>query len=136
MRLAALAFLLSASPVAAQDAALVAEGGRIFAAHCAACHGVEGRGDGPMAEVLAVAVPDLTRLAQDGAFPHFDVIAKIDGRDPVVSHGATMPVWGPVFDGVEGAFVRAETGQPIVTSVPIAALVAWLEGVNAAPERP
>ncbi|MEM7645016.1 MAG: cytochrome c [Pseudomonadota bacterium] len=138
MRHAVLAFLLSASPAAAQDAALVAEGGRLFAAHCAACHGVEGRGDGPMADVLAVAVPDLTALTAraGGTFPHFDVVAKIDGRDPVVSHGATMPVWGPVFDGVEGAFVRAETGQPIVTSVPIAALVAWLEGVNAVSERP
>ncbi|MEM8823462.1 MAG: cytochrome c [Pseudomonadota bacterium] len=121
-----------ALPAAAQEANLVAEGALIFGNHCATCHGVDGAGGGPMALVLAVDVPDLTGLAAraGGTFPHFDVVAKIDGRDPVISHGGAMPVWGPVFDGVESAFVRTEAGQPIVTSVPIAALVAWLEGVQ------
>ena len=124
-----------ALPAAAQglapDPALVAEGGRLFADHCAGCHGVEARGDGPMVQVLAVPVPDLTGLAaRNEGLPHLDVVTKTYGRDPVVGHGSAMPVWGPVFDGVEGAFVRTEAGQPIVTSVPIAALVAWLEGVQ------
>ncbi|MEM7641864.1 MAG: cytochrome c [Pseudomonadota bacterium] len=131
MRLAMI-FACLALPVAAQDDALVAEGAALFGAHCAACHGLDAQGDGPMRDVLAVDVPDLTGLAAraGGTFPHFEVVSKIDGRDPVVSHGSAMPVWGPVFDGVEGAFVRTEAGQPIVTSVPIAALVAWLEGVQ------
>ncbi|KIT17219.1 c-type cytochrome [Jannaschia aquimarina] len=117
-------------PAAAQEAALVAEGERLFMDFCAACHGTGAQGDGPMQEVLAVDVPDLTALAPDGSFPHFEIIAKIDGRDPLVSHGSAMPVWGDVFEGVEAAFVRTEAGQPIVTSLPIAALVAWLESVQ------
>jgi mono/diheme cytochrome c family protein len=126
---------LLAAPLAAQEAATVApaaRGAELFADFCATCHGAAARGDGPMADVLAVEVPDLTGLAAraGGTFPHYDVVAKIDGRDPVTSHGGAMPVWGPVFEGVEAGFVRTEAGQPIVTSEPIAALVAWLEGVQ------
>ncbi len=129
MRLAILIAFL-ACPAAAQDAARVSEGAGLFQDFCAACHGVEARGDGPMTEVLSVEIPDLTRLSTGGAFPHFDVAAKIDGRDPVLSHGGAMPVWGSVFEGGESAFIRTESGQPIVTSEPIAALVAWLESVQ------
>jgi mono/diheme cytochrome c family protein len=122
--------LVAAGPAAAQDADYAAVGAVLFQTYCATCHGTEARGDGPMQDVLSVDVPDLTRLAEGGAFPHFDVIAKIDGRDPIVSHGGAMPVWGDVFDGDAAAFVRTETGQPVITSEAIAALVAWLEGVQ------
>jgi mono/diheme cytochrome c family protein len=124
--------LLAAMPLAAlaQEADPVTEGAALFTEYCATCHGRDARGDGPMASVLSVGVPDLTRLSDAGGFPHFDVVAKIDGRDPVISHGGAMPVWGDFFEGVEGAFVRTEAGQPIVTSPPVAALVAWLETVQ------
>ncbi|TFL19665.1 c-type cytochrome [Jannaschia formosa] len=115
---------------AAAQEARVAEGEDLFLRYCATCHGEEARGDGSMQKVLSVDVPDLTRLAGEDGFPHFDVIAKIDGRDPVVSHGGAMPIWGDFFDEGEGAFVRTEAGQPIVTSPPVAALVAWLETVQ------
>jgi mono/diheme cytochrome c family protein len=115
---------------AAQEAERVAEGEALFLRYCATCHGEDARGGGPMQGALAVPVPDLTGLGAGEDFPHFDVIAKIDGRDPVVSHGGAMPVWGDFFDEGEGAFVRSEAGQPIVTSPPVAALVAWLESVQ------
>jgi mono/diheme cytochrome c family protein len=114
----------------AQEADPVAEGAALFMEYCATCHGRDARGDGPMTSVLSVGVPDLTRLSDAGAFPHYDVVAKIDGRDPVVSHGGAMPVWGDFFERTEAAFVRTEAGQPIVTSPPVAALVAWLETVQ------
>lgn len=38
----------------------VAHGGRLFAAHCAACHGPGGRGDGPAAASVAIKPADLT----------------------------------------------------------------------------
>jgi mono/diheme cytochrome c family protein len=127
-----LVFVLAVSMPLAAGAQEPLDGAAIYGDFCATCHGAEGRGDGPMADVLAVEVPDLTRIAAraGGAFPRYDVVAKIDGRDPVVSHGGAMPVWGPVFEGGEAAFVRTEAGQPIVTSRGIAALVAWLEGVQ------
>jgi len=67
---------------------------------CAACHGDEGRGDGPVAESLATPVPDLTVIAKNngGEFPWRDVRGKIDGRWEVGAHGtAEMPVWGYEF---------------------------------------
>lgn len=64
---------------------------------CSACHGDTGRGDGPVAEVISVKVPDLTRIAarNGGEFPREALKAKIDGRDQVNAHGSgQMPVWG------------------------------------------
>ena len=86
-------------------------GAELFDRFCAACHGSAGRGDGPVAPTLNVAVPDLTRLAErnDGAFPAADVRAIVDGRALVVAHGPrSMPVWGYEFWVEEGADIEAE----------------------------
>lgn len=40
-----------------------AEGKRLFARHCASCHGEEGRGDGPLAPAVAHPALDLTKGA-------------------------------------------------------------------------
>ena len=64
---------------------------------CSSCHGVSGRGDGPVAPLIEVGVPDLTRLAyrDGGEFPAEDVRRAIDGRWDRRAHGARdMPVWG------------------------------------------
>ena len=50
-------------PPALPDAA-VSEGQRVFVRHCSACHGVDGRGDGPAAPALQPPPADLTRIAQ------------------------------------------------------------------------
>lgn len=112
----------------AQDAAT---GAAIYARHCATCHGIEARGNGPMAPALILQPPDLTSLSarNGGRFPYFRVISRIDGRDPLVAHGSPMPVYGDFFEGA-AATIKAETGQPVLTSVPIADLIAWLEGVQ------
>ncbi|HKL68734.1 cytochrome c [Salibaculum sp.] len=119
---------LLASPLAAQDAD---EGARLYQQHCATCHGAEATGDGPMAAALILQPPDLTALAagNDGVFPTARVARRIDGRDPLVSHGSPMPVYGPFFEGDDTA-IRVETGQPMMTSRPVADLVAYLEGIQ------
>ena len=64
---------------------------------CMACHGVNGRGDGPEAASLATPPADLTQIAKanGGIFPVKRVTEMIDGRAAVKSHGARdMPVWG------------------------------------------
>lgn len=121
-----LTLLLLTGPLAAQDLALGAE---IFERHCATCHGIAGKGDGPMSAILLIKPPDLTGLSarNEGTFPMQRVVARIDGRDPLVAHGSPMPVYGDFFEGVEGVLLKAETGQPIMTSQPIADLVAFLE---------
>src|SRR5664279_1109728 len=47
------------------------DGASIFRNYCAACHGLEGRGNGPVSKVLKREVPDLTSLSlrNGGAFP-------------------------------------------------------------------
>jgi len=76
--------------------------GRIaFERHCAACHGVDGRGDGPVAATLHTPPADLTRLNEirGGKWDEAWVISIIDGRQAVRAHGPRdMPVWGSVFE--------------------------------------
>jgi mono/diheme cytochrome c family protein len=73
-----------------------------FYSRCAACHGVKGKGDGPIAGVLTVSPPDLTRIAErnGGVFPEERVFRMISGLDMPDAHGTReMPVWGDVFYG-------------------------------------
>jgi len=82
------------------------DGATIFQNNCAACHGLEGRGDGPVSKALNRRVPDLTRLSQrnNGICPAMHVRTTIMfGTDDLLpSHGSkTMPVWGPIFHEIE-----------------------------------
>lgn len=86
-----------------------------YVSACAACHGVDGRGDGPIAESLTVEVPALTGLsaANEGAFPMLKVIHAIDGRQSIRGHGNPMPVWGQQFE-VEAAGYGPYGGEAVV----------------------
>jgi mono/diheme cytochrome c family protein len=72
-----------------------ASGAALDRRYCAACHGLQGRGDGPAAVALSPRPSDLTRLRT--AVP--DLMRDIDGRRTIRAHGtAEMPVWGEVFE--------------------------------------
>ena len=96
-------------------AASIVHGAKLFAPHCAACHGVEGRGDGPLAGSLPVPPADLTAAhlwdhddgemfwwlshgmeAPEGglAMPGFSATLSVDDRwsliDAVRAHNAGM----------------------------------------------
>jgi mono/diheme cytochrome c family protein len=67
---------------------------------CVQCHGVSGKGDGPLAEFLKTPPSDLTVLQKNsgGIFPVTRVYATIEGTDDVRIHGPRdMPVWGDRF---------------------------------------
>ena len=121
--------LVFAAPVLAQDADI---GRAQYHTHCATCHGLEGRGDGPMAGAMVITPPDLTELAarNGGVFPLERVVMRIDGRDPLVSHGSPMPVYGDYFEGVFDVPIKAPPGQPILTSQPVVDLVAYLREIQ------
>jgi mono/diheme cytochrome c family protein len=79
-------------------------GARLYFNHCAACHGDEGEGTGPVAASMRVTVPNLRSLAQrsGGAFPTDAVRAYVDGRNIPGAHGdRQMPIWGDVFLGAD-----------------------------------
>jgi mono/diheme cytochrome c family protein len=125
----AAAMLTAGAPALAEgDAAM---GAVIYRTYCASCHGIEATGSGPMVTALVVQPADLTTLSarHDGVFPLERVAARIDGRDPLVSHGSAMPVYGDYFEGRDVA-LKTASGQPLMTSQPIADVVAWLESVQ------
>lgn len=97
-------------PVAAQDSSprkliTSVEGKDLFVAYCASCHGMAGRGDGPVSSALKTKIPDLATLAarRGGKFPGADLEKMIMSETASqAAHGTReMPVWGPVFRRVE-----------------------------------
>ena len=93
------AALLTASAVHAQERG--ADIGRAeYVASCAVCHGVSGKGDGPLAAQLKKAVADLTVVQKNngGVFPFDRIYDVVDGREAILAHGPRdMPVWGRIF---------------------------------------
>ena len=115
--LAVACFVLAGMPATAQTTARTTDpserlidsvkGPDLFRAHCAACHGSEGKGVGPAGVALKKKVPDLTMLAKNnrGQFPSAYVRRTITGEGVsawAISHGSReMPIWGPIFHQIE-----------------------------------
>ncbi len=81
------------------------KGPDLFRAYCASCHGLDGKGAGPVASSLRATVPDLTLLEKNnrGQFPAARVRQIIMGDEVEAAHGSReMPIWGPIFHQVEG----------------------------------
>ena len=100
-------------------------GRALYVRHCASCHGVSGKGDGPVAPHLRRPPSDLTEIAgrTEGGFDADAVRATIDGRTLVAEHGTReMPVWGAVFaEQMEGE--RFSAG---LTEAHLSALVGYV----------
>lgn len=94
------AFVVACAPAPVQRDVMQMSGLEMYESFCASCHGVLGEGDGPVAPLVKIHVPDLTRIAQrdGGEFPTEDVRRTIDGRFDRPAHGPRdMPVWGWQF---------------------------------------
>lgn len=75
-------------------------GKQMFKDYCAACLGINGKGDGPAVEFLKAPPPDLTTMAkrrnEKSVTPHVQSILIFgpEGKE----HGTlSMPVWGRLF---------------------------------------
>lgn len=98
---AAAMMLLASAGVAVAGDKPVDVGKGEYDAACAVCHGLTGKGNGPVAGQLVSKVPDLTVLAKNnhGVFPFDRVVQIIDGRQEVKTHGPReMPIWGRAFN--------------------------------------
>ena len=92
------AFFLSTGVALAENASM---GKKEYDSNCAMCHGVSGKGDGPLAGYLTTKAPDLATLAKrnNGVFPVSLLLAMIDGREMTAVHGTRdMPAWGNEYD--------------------------------------
>jgi mono/diheme cytochrome c family protein len=119
--LTALAALLAASGAGAgasgdEKVPASVSGSASFRTHCAVCHGVDAKGEGPLADSLRVRPTDLTLIAKrnEGRFPADSVRRIIDGRSPVKGHGGPeMPVWGDAFRSPSDAYSEAKVVEKI-----------------------
>jgi mono/diheme cytochrome c family protein len=77
------------------------QGPALYKTYCAACHGPEAKGNGPVASTLKIPPADLTRIStrNGGTFPLMRIERIISGEEERRGHGA-MPAWGPVFSEV------------------------------------
>lgn len=111
-------------------------GESLYGRYCASCHGVGGRGDGPVAETLLTPPADLTAIARHrgGRFDRGEIARFIDGRFELPAHGSReMPVWGTRFSA---AIPESGLGESIARGN-ISTLVEYLMSiqVEAPPEK-
>ncbi|MDH3283422.1 MAG: cytochrome c [Acidobacteriota bacterium] len=132
---AATILLLLASSEAAigQEKELIERGRLIYRIHCINCHGDNGRGDGPLVEVMKIQPADLTAISRrrGGRFPFEDVYRIIDGRSEVSGHGARkMPIWGLAFQDP-----GSDASQEDQVRGRILQLIRYLRSIQEPPEK-
>jgi len=89
--------ILFASNIAAQKKPT---GRDIYMDRCSACHGDDGKGNGPAVGALKIAPGDLTLLAKrnGGLFPSERVKNIVGDWVDITAHGSReTPIWGDVF---------------------------------------
>jgi mono/diheme cytochrome c family protein len=114
-------FAAERTPATADDP----NGRDLFIGHCAICHGLDGRGQGPLAEAMKIVPADLTQIAakHDGTFADAKVSDVIRNGGAVLGHGSrAMLPWGLYF---------SERRNPAVGKARIKALVAYLKSLQA-----
>lgn len=108
-----------------------------YMASCAACHGSDGKGAGPVAEVLSQGPSDLTTITArySGTFPSEQLYKTISGEQMINPHGdREMPVWGPRYwqDAVKRAGeVPHDVDAQAMVHGRITALVQYIESIQA-----
>ena len=124
---------LSLAAIFSVTASLAQEqnGAGIYMEYCAGCHGEAAMGDGPLAALISVEMPDLTVLSRryGGAFPLVDVVRQIDGRVEMRGHGDPMPVFGAMLTGAS-AVVDTAAGDPVITKAAVLAVADYLESLQ------
>ncbi len=84
-----------------------ASGKQMFTTYCAACHGEDGKGNGPAAAAMKEPPTDLTVLSKNnnGKFPTSAVFGVLKFGVSETAHGSKeMPVWGAILNNSQTAF--------------------------------
>lgn len=111
----------------------------IYDSKCAACYGVDGKGNGPFAASLVKKPSDLTVIAKSnkGVIPVMALEALIDGREEAFLHGSReMPVWGQELRVEAGASWPEYMGVPFNPEVFVRArIMALLDYIGRIQEK-
>lgn len=97
----------------------------VYLANCAACHGTEAKGDGPLAASLDPPPADLTRIAErnGGQFDYQRVMSVIDGYN---APERDMPQFSDMLAQAEYMYFDSGDGRLTPTPVPLVALTDYL----------
>jgi mono/diheme cytochrome c family protein len=101
-------------------------GKQMFVSYCAPCHGVDGKGHGPVAPELKTTPMDLTMLSKNnnGQFPDKHLVGILQFGSAVPSHGsAVMPVWGPILG-------KMDQSTPQDKNLRISNLIRYLKSIQ------
>ena len=102
-------------------------GKQMYTNYCAPCHGVDGRGTGPVSIALKIPPADLTVLSKNnhGKFPDSHIAGVLQNGVEISGHGSVeMPVWGPIFGDMD-------TTSPQNRMIRISNLTRYLETLQA-----
>jgi mono/diheme cytochrome c family protein len=104
-----------------RSAALARAGGPLFATHCAACHGANGRGFPPAGYTVGIAPPDLTTIAsRSGGQIDFRTLYEAIARRDHTS--GEMPSWDRAL---------REAGWPaVIAAKNLEALARYVESIQ------
>ena len=110
---AALTLTVIAGPATAQAQKVIKQenarptsawsGDQLYKEFCSACHGADGKGNGPAASALKSNVTDLTQISRrnNSKYPEARMHDIITGTQAIGAHGSSeMPVWGDVFKSI------------------------------------
>ena len=89
-------------------------GKQMYMSYCAPCHGVYGRGNGPVASNLRKKPADLSALSKSngGRFPSEHVMAAVQfGATNSPRGTAQMPVWGPILAEIDTGYPGQSRGM-------------------------
>jgi mono/diheme cytochrome c family protein len=126
MILVGLTILFVANIVAKQKPAISQSGRSIFMDRCGACHGDDGKGNGPAVGALKVAPTNLTLLGKrnGGTFPAEHISKMVSEWVDISAHGSReMPIWGDLFNPKSAADQQIANDQ-------FKNLLAYLESIQ------
>jgi mono/diheme cytochrome c family protein len=113
--------------IAAKKKPAIGQSGHdIFMDRCSACHGHDGKGNGPAVGSLKVAPADLTLLAKrnGGTFPAERLRKMLSEWVDIGAHGSReMPIWGDLF-------LPKSAGDEKIANDRFKNLVAYMESIQ------
>jgi mono/diheme cytochrome c family protein len=102
---AATLFASDSKNVTIQTAKASADDGKaMYGNYCAPCHGVDGKGNGPISSSLKRTPTNLTQLSKNngGVFPEFHVIGVLGHGTSASGHDQSgMPAWAPTLGKID-----------------------------------
>ncbi|MGA3032235.1 MAG: c-type cytochrome [Terracidiphilus sp.] len=104
------------------------DGRQMYASYCASCHGMDGKGNGPVAPALKRQPADLSVLSRNngGRFPAERVHAVLQfGEEAAAHRTAEMPVWGPVLTRMD-----VSAPQPEMRALRVSNLSRYLQSLQ------